>query len=181
MQINKRSMVIILISTAIALALLVGGAALVKNARVDRPVSMFLAANPDVLEYRIEAGNTETLISIELAPVANVQESYETLEAQIREIMKDRPYRIVLKDNRNQRLDAAYYELHFSLREAAATGHFVTMAEEMRSRCEDLQLTDVRVYVGEENLYLDARDGEHYLYAVMPRQDAAVLKRGEKA
>lgn len=159
----------LVLSLALSLGLLIGGAALFQRQSVERPLVGALTARPGVENVELLRRDHGTVVRVRLARIDNLQREYEAIERAAHGVRGLGPFRIELVDRRDAVLEAAYYRFHFALQEANATGRFVQMAEQLQSAAREAGIEEPRVYVSAERIYVSLYHGDRYLYEVVPR------------
>ena len=129
--------------------------------------SLCLMESIDQAELSREGG-TEILI---ITPSQGYRGTLQDLIAAIRERVDDqfkKPLLLKIKDKRSSRLESFNRAVSPDLYEAARLGNYRSVAESVELTAAAFGLEDVLFTVDYEYLYLQARDGEHYFYLIIP-------------
>lgn len=164
---------VILLALAGGLAALFALAQVYRYSRVDQPLAHFLSQRRDVASFRLAEVGGEVELRVRLGRVDNLRETYLALDQGVRAILGNRPFRLVVEDERDQRLVEDYYRLHYLIQEGLATGRFTEMAAGVEARARELGLDEARVFVDVDRLFVQLRRGDRYLYEVIARRPAA--------
>lgn len=167
---NVRRIAIGVAAMLVTLGLLYCGQLGLKKVVVDDPIANLYRTSPDVVKYQMERTSAGITFRVKLREVKDLMVAYRTLEEQTANLMKGRPFRIVLEDERDEELSRAYYRIHFSIQEALATGEFTKMAETVERLTGEMGIRYHRVYVDDRNVYVQIHANGRYLYEVVPRQ-----------
>lgn len=160
---------VIVVALVAGLVALFGLEQVYRYSQVDQPLARFFAGRPDVAGFEVREVGGEVVVQVRLGRVANLRETYLALQDGVRAILGARPFRLEIRDNRDDRLVDDYYKLHYTIQEGLATGRFTEMAAAVREKAATLGLDEARVFVDVDRLYVQLRRGDHYLYEVVPR------------
>lgn len=169
---------VVILSALLGLFFLFGAQRAYQFSRVDQPLAQFFRSRGEVAAFAVRPGEGELRVEVTLRPVANLRESYLPLEEGVRDILGGRPFRLVVRDRRDQALVAQFYRLHYLLQEAVATGRF-TVLEGALAEARRAGLDEARVFVDERFLYVQLRRGDRYLYELIPRRAVPAAPREE--
>lgn len=158
-------------SVLVTFAVLFGGFALYRHQAVDGSI---------VRQYRNYAGVQDVVldataggmmtVTVTLGPDAELAHLYQELTDTADRRIGPGRYRLVLQDTRSDAVMDAYYEMHFSLQEANATGRFTEMADTVNAIAAAAGLTRHRVDVGDDYIYVTLEKDGQYLFEVLPRR-----------
>lgn len=164
--------------TAAVLLVLLAGQSLYTAQRVDRPLRDAVSHVAGVESVTVDSSRATVVIDARVAPVANLMETYQQIDQAARSQLAGRPYRIQVGDRRTPALTDAYYALNAVLEEGIATGRFTEMVARVQSRAQELGLTDAKVYVDAERVYVQLNGRGGYLYEILPRTGENGAGRG---
>lgn len=171
MNLNGLNIKVILVSFVVVLAAAFGVKALVYMQNVTRPVEEYLSSSKVVESYEItrdDAGHRK--LDLRLAWTPDFKDEYENIEAKVAPATRAGNLRLEIMDKRDAVLEKAYYEMHFSLYEAAATGAFTSAAKRVDEVAAARGLDDAVMEVTQERIFVALRHGDRYLYEIIPRQ-----------
>lgn len=169
MQLQGVRVPLVMMFAMLGLFLLFGMERLYTFTRIDQPLARFLSAREEVKSFEVRQMGGRVVVRVTLGPVANLRETYVDLEKGIAAIFGARPFAIEVVDNRTERLLRDYYELHYALQEALATGRFTEMERKVAQAAQRGGLTRAAVYVDTDYLYIQLQRGDRYLYELVPR------------
>lgn len=143
---------------------------------VIEPVYQAFASIEGVEGVELKERDGMIVLTLSLADV----EHLHTVAAKISSAAArfSQPFQILIKDQPNETLKAAYEQMHFALEQGIATGYFVEMAE----RIEELALkhkVDFALRIDGSYVYLQLHDGGYYLYQIVSRRDQPLIARLE--
>lgn len=169
MRIKGFRVEVAILAALLVVGILFAGRALWLRQTVDEPLLKIHQIIPAVKTVRIIHGSNETTLEVQLTKTDNLENTYEALQNSIQELKLKGPIRINILDHRNARLEEAYYQIHFSVQEAAENGDFEQMKQNVQSTMQKEGIKDYRVYVGDQALFVQIAQGNNYLYEIVPR------------
>lgn len=143
-----------------------------RNYVVDLPLDKTLKSIDGVVSVTLDDKhkiNDSKTVYITLNNTANLQKTYEEISEKIEQTQKNKKYSFEIKDNRSPELEQAYYEMNFYIQKAIVDGDFPLLEAKVREKA-DLAKVDAKVYVDEQNIYLQLAKNDHFLYSVVTRQ-----------
>lgn len=171
MQFQGLRVHVIFLALAAGMVLLFGLQRMYQFSQVDKPLKTFFARQAEVKSYAIGEKGGDLRISVVLGPVANLRETYVTIEEGAKDILGGRPFELDIRDNRDAQLLDDFYRLHYDLEEALATGEFTAMSADLKRKEKEMGL-GLKVFVDSRYLYVQLMRGDRYLYEILPRTDA---------
>ncbi len=163
----------VVIATALlGLFFLFGAQRAYEFSRVDQPLAEFFRSRSEVASFAVRPGEGGLRVEVTLHPVPNLREAYLPLEEGVRAILGNRPFRLVVRDRRDQVLVRQFYRLHYLFQEAVATGRFTSLARALEE-ARRAGLDEASAFVDERFLYVQLRHGRYYLYELVPRSATA--------
>ncbi|HOR87168.1 MAG TPA: hypothetical protein PLL98_11890 [Bacillota bacterium] len=159
------------IALVITVASLCTGQAIWLNYAIDLPLDKALNEINGVEEVAWDNGNSinDTMnIFVKLGNTNSLQKTYIEINKEIEQILKGRQYTLNIKDNRSPELEQTYYEIHYYIQKAIADGDFPLLKEKVQEKTESMGAKS-RLYVDEQNIYLQLTKNESSLYAVIAR------------
>ncbi|MDI3317307.1 MAG: hypothetical protein QJR14_06805 [Bacillota bacterium] len=172
MSAGSRRAARIVLGLAAGLVVLFGGQWLYRWTTFTRPLQAAMASRAEVESYRVDSQATPPVIQVRLRPVANLQESYRSLEQALDASLGSGRFRLEVADRRDAELTSDYYRLNLVLAEGLATGHFLDMDRRAQQMARTLGLRRLTLTVDERYLYVTMVKGSHYLYELVPRAAA---------
>lgn len=159
---------VVLLTLAISLAALFGTGYLVQNRTVNQPLLQALSRMEQLESYEVShAGETQE-IALRLRPDADLKQAYADVDSQVRQILKQTPYRIRIEDQRSPDFVQAADRIELYVQEAMATGEFAAMADRVQEEARQLG-AEARVAVDNQRVYVSLRRDEAYMYDVVER------------
>lgn len=143
-----------------------------QNYVVDSPLDKVLKATDGVVSVTLDDGHQisdSKTIYITLGNIINLQKTYKEISTKTEQTQKNKEYTLEIKDNRSPELEQAYYEMHFYIQKAIVDGDFPLLEAKVREKA-DLAGVTAKVYVDEQNIYLQLAKNDHFLYSVVTRQ-----------
>lgn len=161
---------VVLGAMALVLSLLFGGQFLYNRQAVDQPLTTMYRQQAGVQSVQVQSTQSGVDIRVKLGLVTNLRQTYRQLQKRTASILNGSHFTIDLVDNRTPQLTADYYKLDPILMEGLATGRFVTMVDRAQTLGKQLGLDRTQVIPGQQTLYVELVQGQHYLYEIIARQ-----------
>jgi hypothetical protein len=143
-----------------------------QNYVVDKPLDKTLSAIDGVAGVTLgnkHKINDSMTIYVTFNNTANLQKTYKEITTKLEQTQKNKQYNLELKDNRSPELEQAYYDMNFYIQKAIVDGDFPQLQANIQKKA-DLAGVTAKVYVDEQNIYLQLAKNNHYLYSVAARQ-----------
>ncbi len=170
---NKKYIQIIkgFIALIITVAFLYTGQALWKSCAIDLPLDKALNEVDGVEKVAWEAGssfNDTVIINVKLRDIDNLQKTYKEIKEKINLTLNGKKYSLEIADDRSQELEQAYYDIHYYVQKSIADGDFPSLEAKVREKAEMIG-AEAKVYVDEQNIYLQFTKKDNSLFAVIGR------------
>ena len=139
---------------------------------VDLPLDKALNDIDGVLMVTLDDShkfNESTTIYVTLGNTTNLQKTYKEISTKTEQTQKDSKYTLEIKDNRSPELDQTYYDIHYYIQKAIVDGDFPLLEAKVREKA-DLVGAVAKVYVDEQNIYLQLVKNDVFLYSVVTRR-----------
>lgn len=159
------------VALIITVTLLYIGQAIWQNYAVDLPLDKALHDVTGVEKVTWDDNsdmNDVISIYVTLGGITNLQSTYEELSEKIEKTLKGNEFSLEIKDNRTTELDQAYYEIHYYIQKAIVDGDFPLLEEKVVEKASASGAA-AKVYVDEQNIYLQMTKGNSSLYEVVVR------------
>jgi DNA-directed RNA polymerase subunit L len=162
------------ISLIITVAVLYAGQAVWRNYAIDLPLDKALNKIEGVEEVAWDSGNSingSMSIYVKLGSISNLQKTYEEINKIIEQTLKGREYSLEITDDRSPELEQAYYDIHHFVQKSIVDGDFPTLEVKVREKAGTIE-AKAKVYVDEQNIYIQIDKKDSSLFAVTKRQKA---------
>lgn len=171
---------VVVISLVIGLAAFLSVQWLYNSLNFQQPLEKKLDNSKFIESYRIERSSNEYKIIISCRETDNLMQTYQEMYGEVAKTMNEHPFVIELVDQRNDRLVDVFNQGQFAIQEAMFRGNFREMADSLNQYARS-GVVESSVYIDEENIYWQMRDGNNYLYEVTSRKvfDETGLERGQ--
>ncbi|HAU30777.1 MAG: hypothetical protein XD78_1534 [Desulfotomaculum sp. 46_296] len=159
---------IILLVLVASLLVFWGARWLFNRFSIEQPLADFLKSQSYIQTFVIKRDGSLVQISVLLAPVENLKDTYGELNRGVRNILGGRLYELVLRDKRDVQLKNAFYYSQFAVYEAIMRGNYREMVDYVNKQAAERGAT-ASVFVDQDRIYLQMRHDNNYLYEVIPR------------
>ncbi len=139
---------------------------------IDLPIDTALNDIDGVLSVNLADGHKisdSTTIYVTLDNTANLQKTYKEINTKIEQTLKGSKYTLEIKDNRSPELEQIYYDVHYYIQKAIVDGDFPLLEAKIREKADSAGAA-AKVYVDEQNIYLQLAKTDCILYSVVARQ-----------
>ncbi len=169
MQIKGLRIYVIVTAIVVTLAVLLTIQFVYQRYNVEQPLFKLYSQTKLVKDARIEQNGTSVKVILDVKKTDNLQKAYRELLSYTGKVMGNTKFSIELKDSRSKDLDDAFYQSQFVIYEAMAKGDFTKMSDVIQQNAEKAGAT-ARVFIDNENIYVEFIKGKNYLYEVIPRK-----------
>lgn len=170
MQIKGIRVYVVIAAVFVTLAVLLSVQFLYQKYDVEQPLFKLYSETKLVNKVPvIEEKGTSINVVLHVKKTDNLRQAYQELNSYTAEIMGDTKYTMEIRDNRDQALEEIYYQSQFVIYEALAKGDFTKMADVIQQNADKVGAT-AKVYIDNDNVYVEIFKGSNYLYEIIPRQ-----------
>ncbi len=160
---------IILTTLALTLAILFGVKWLYQDQALDRPLARAVGAVPGVTETAIAQSGDSLQVRVKVADTPEIETLVAGLWRAIDAVEGGRKVELLISDSRNPVLQEVYYDFHFFLQEAVATGRYSELPARLAQVAATGKVARARVYVAPDYVYVQLHQGDASLYEIVPR------------
>ena len=132
---------------------------------LTKPLNEYVNNNLDISseDVIIDRKNKDIIISLN---TNSLKKHYTNIDNIIDKYYNSNQYNIIFKDNRNEQLETNYNKISFDLYEAIETKQY-TMFDDIIDKATIPN--SINIEMDENYIYLNIKNGEHYLYELLPR------------
>lgn len=159
---------IILLVLVASLLVFWGARWLFNRFSIEQPLADFLKSQSYIQTFEIKRDGSLVQISVLLAPVESLKDTYGELDRGVRNILGGRLYKLVLQDKRDVQLKNAFYYSQFAVYEAVIRGNYREMVDYVNKQAAERGAT-ASIFIDQDRIYLQMRHDKNYLYEVIPR------------
>lgn len=163
----------VLLAALLTGALLFGGHFAYQRFATENPLYVAVLAQPGVKDFTVTESGSGYTLEINVGPVNDLKSTIETVVQMIEAAGKAPVTAINITDNASRELSEVFYEMHFTLEEAAARGNFTQMKERADTIAQEAGVDTVRIQVADNQLYVQLCQDNHYLYRIINRNRTA--------
>lgn len=170
MRVSELKAPLIVISTIVCLALLLGGSVLYERGRAEAPIRERLSEHPGVAEFTLERGD-EWVITVSFVDHHDLRRSYRDISVSIGEVLGRTPHRLKIEDAPDVQLLDLWDRVEILLHDGAASGRLTEMRDRLYAEL-DGEDARVNLQVDDTNIYLSMiRDDGAHLHRVVVRAE----------
>ena len=158
---------VMLMIFVVSLVILGGGVVIFEKYYYQNPLQEQLEDIEKVEKVEIETDRNNTRVEI--------NNSYATylpsMVTEIKEVLKDNlgdEYSLIVNDKPNQNLEALALAVKPALYEGARLGNYRSVNNSIQDIAANYSTDDLQFSVDENFVYLQAQDGDNYLYIIVP-------------
>jgi len=132
-----------------------------------KPLNEYINQNLDISSEDVIIDHKEKNITISLK-TNSLKKHYNDIQNVIDRYYNSDQYKIIIKDNRNQQLETTYNKISFDLYEAIETKQYTKFDDIIDNASIP---NSINIEMDEKYIYLNIKNGEHYLYELLPRHE----------
>ncbi|MEN6326888.1 MAG: hypothetical protein ABFD18_11865 [Syntrophomonas sp.] len=168
MKKNEFRVLIAILALILSLGALLAAFYLYKEWGIKEPIVNEIKTIESVHDVKIEEKGQKYEIQVHLNKASDIQKPYQVIVEKVEASLAPEDYQLIIKDQRNARLQTMFNDLQPAIYEALANNQFIWLDEEI---AKQLQKTNMkhRIFIDEEHLYLQIIDGNSYLYEIINR------------
>jgi len=169
MQIKGLKIWLIIVAIIVVLGLLVGGSYLYNKYNTEQPLFKLYENVIEVKDFELKQEDNKLEIALELNKVQNLQNFYQEVDTETKEILANQEYTFILKGNTSEELEEISNEGQFVIYESLVKGNFREMATELKNLAQ-ANGAEAFVFMDENNVYIQIQKDDKYLYEVIEWQ-----------
>lgn len=175
MSLNLKGMrlPIIVLTLAVTLAALFGARWLYQRQALDRPLLDAIRAVPGVTDVAVAQQGDVLQVKVRASGVPALEDFVGGLWRAVDAVQNGQKVELQLSDYRTPALADVYYDFHFYLQEAVATGRYSELPARLSEVATPDRVTGSRVFVGSDYVYVQLEQGTSSLYEIIPRGEPA--------
>ena len=132
---------------------------------VERPLIQVLLQDEAVEEAVFHSDGRNSRVEVKVRDVPRFANAARRINATVKKMQPTT--QVIFVDSSNDRLSDLYDELHFAVFEAKVNGSFVQMNDSFLHVIKHAGLSDYRLEVSNEAIYVQLHLGDAYLYRVV--------------
>jgi hypothetical protein len=160
---------VIALVLVVCLGFLFGARWVYQNQALNRPLEQAIGAVPGVLDVAVTQRSDALVVRVRVGETPRLEEFVSALSRVILAVEGDQRVELRLSDSRTESLQDVYYDFHFHLQEAAATGRYSALPARLEEVAASNRLTRYRVFVGPEYVYVQLHQEAASFYEILPR------------
>ncbi len=169
MQIKGFKVYVVIAAIMVTLAVLLTVQFVYQKYNVEQPLFKLYSQTKLVQGVKLEHKENMVRVILDVKKTENLRQTYQDLVGYTEQVMGTDKFTVELKDNRTEELADAYYQSQFVIYEALANGDFTKMAEVIRQNADRVG-AEARVFIDNDNIYVEFLKGQNYLYEIIPRK-----------
>lgn len=177
MQINQKKLIVVILTSILALLAFFAVYHLYVSTRIEAPISTEIEKISSVQSVQIQNDQEQIMLIVHVEESDNIQRLYCQIEEIVQSHSK-KPYQIKIVDHRDQALQEVYDELQLPIYEAVAKYDYDLLNKKIQQRCASSSI-DARVFVDHEHLFIQMTQGDAFLAEVINLQLDEPTQQGE--
>lgn len=162
---------IVLLAFVAGIFILFGGQWVYKSFGYNQPLIHALQEDASVQSVEIDDSSPVFRIVVHLKRTDNLMETYRALDRQVESAVGPQ-YQLVIEDERDAKLEEAYYDSQPAIYQAIMQGNFQDMKAVVEENAREAG-AEARVFIDQDYVYLQMDGTDHYLAAVIPRDQSS--------
>lgn len=154
----------------LTLTIAVGVTYLRQRQLIDEPLFKRLSELEPVKSVELRQESDSLTVYVALDYVEDLSAVYRELHEEIGRLLGQGRYSLVIQDERDKALEAAFFAVHLALYEGEQRGNFTEMAEFVSTVFQGMGIDEHRLVVDEENIFLQIRQGNAHLFTIIKRE-----------
>lgn len=134
----------------------------------QKPLTTALESSNFIEKHEIKDAS-QNVLGVKVKQVDSFAKNFEDWIEKNESILRSKDLALEIHSNPNSNLDEFYEDLNPAIYEALALGNFITLQEKFTSLSENSEVTEHKLAVTNDYLFLEIEDGEYYLYKVFRR------------
>jgi hypothetical protein len=161
---------IIIIAFVLGLAVFWGIQKVYNQYSYERPLVNLLDENTDIITYSVDYKKPVLEVNVKFKKTDNLQKVYSDLNKKILDLAGKRKYEIILQDQTDDTLEKIQPDVMAAAYEAIDRGNYLEMKKHISSIAET-EDANARIWIDQDNLYLQIEHGNNYFQEIIPRFD----------
>ncbi|MDI3547656.1 MAG: hypothetical protein PWR10_1308 [Halanaerobiales bacterium] len=167
---------IIILVIGIVLLSFFTGQHLLKIYNIDKPLKEELLAIDEINELRLVDNNGKTDIYVSFKPETNFYQVYKEIEDISSKQLGNKRGKIIIMNEPSRELEELYYKMHYAIYEGLTTNEFVKMEKNVSKIVKNYQLSDYKLWVDNQAVYLQLVNKEDSLYRRIPKNQVVSIR-----
>jgi len=167
---------VVILSSVVVFGVLYAGNIWLTRRTVMQPLERSLREIAGVTDVKIAETSTEVSVNVKMGAMPDLRTAYLEIDKHVKDLASRKQIDLHIEDRRSPALEDAYYNIHFDVQQAIATGGFAQMADNVGKKMKALGIEKYRVFVDSDDVYVQMQQGSDYLYEVVPRPETTVVK-----
>jgi hypothetical protein len=156
-----------LVITFTALIVLFGGWIMYRNYGLVRPLERELSSMAPVQHVNVVVNNQTKEIQVTLKKVPDLMTAYQSVKERVTSTLGNN-VKIVIRDHRSKELIDLYQNYQPLIFEGIAKGNYTSMIDTLKRRAANDGITNARITMDKNNIYIQLEKGSDYLYEIVP-------------
>ncbi len=168
---------IIIITFVVGLAVFWGIQKIYDQYSYERPLVNFLEKNTDIITYSVNDKEPVIEVNVKFGKTDDLQKVYSDLDKKILDLAGRRKYKIIIQDQTDDTLEKIQPDVLTAAYEAIDRGNYLEMKKHISNMAET-EGAKAKVWIDQDNLYLQIEHGDNYFQEVIPRYNLSNRTQG---
>lgn len=172
MQFGRIKIPVIIIVFISTMIILYGGESIYYQYNFEKPVEKAFKSMDEIKDIKLLNKNHRLNLQLELSQIDNLQSTYTEIQSKAEKIFGTKPFEIIISNKVDNSLDNVFYYIQFDIFEAIEKGDYSKMITQIEKKSQQAGVTS-KVYIDNDNLYLQMEHKNNYLYKIFPRHKSS--------
>lgn len=170
---KKISVIPVIITAAISVAVLFGGWAIYNQVAVAAPIEEAIADVPGIVNSaKPKMTNEQVTIDVTLSQDANLREIYHSIILNGKDVIGNRELKLDVRNESNKVLDDYWYQALFEVAEAMENKSYSDIPQALDAAAKENPAIQATTEMDENNVYITLRSDDAVKFIVLPRTPA---------
>lgn len=159
-----------LIVMVTALVVFFGGWLMYRNFGLVRPLERELSSTAPVQNVKVVVNNQTREVQVTVKKIPDLMTTYTAIKDKVSFTLGS-DVKVTIMDHRSKELTDLYQNYQPLIFEGIAKGSYTSMIDSLKNRAEKDGISNARITMDKNNIYIQLEKGSDYLYEVLPYRE----------
>lgn len=164
-----KKLIIIVGISALTLGVLFGAYFFYTHFFIQEPLSTTLDNSELIGKYQMDNNHKKPVLKLKLNKVDDLAGEFQHFLANSGQLLTEKDLQVELFSNPNAKLLHFYQEINPTLYEVLSLNNFSSLQKELEMKNQQYGLTNIKLIISIDYLFLQLEDNENYLYYILNR------------